>query len=122
MSELALRVVFALTAALFVFAGLLIYFLPPAALPVSPLWLARVTGAVLVAWGASLLAGARRPTLAGVVGLAAGNLLIVATLVPAALRSGLSAALQLGFYLLSGLLLGLALLALLLPRDRRGQR
>ena len=106
---------------LFLPAGLLVYVLPPAALGVSPLWLARVAGAIVTAWGLTLLAGAARPSLPGVVGLVAGNLLIVATLVPAALRSGLPPMLQTLFYAVSALLGVLAVLALVLPRDRNAR-
>ncbi|MGI8746816.1 MAG: hypothetical protein ACR2J4_00495 [Deinococcus sp.] len=114
-----LRVVFILTALLFLPAGGLLYFLPPAALGVSPLWLGRVAGALLLGWGVSLLAGAGRPDGRAVSGLVAGNLLICATLVPAALRAGLPPALNTLFLALAAALLMLAVLALLLPRGRR---
>ncbi|ULH16088.1 hypothetical protein MF271_05505 [Deinococcus sp. KNUC1210] len=119
MSAVPLRVVFGLNALLFLPAGVLIYVLPSTVLGVSPLWLARVAGAVIAAWGLTLAANALRPSVPGVVGQVAGNLLIVATLVPAALRSGLPSALQTVLYSLSAVLLVLALLTLLLPRERR---
>ncbi len=105
-----------LNALLFLPAGLLVYFLPLASFGVSPLWLARVAGALLVAWGVALAAGAVRPTVQAVVQLAAGNMLVTATLVPAALRAGLSAELRTLFLAVSAALFVLAILALLLPR------
>lgn len=114
-----LRIAFVLSAALFLFAGGLLYFLPvggAAGLNVSPLWVARLAGAVLVAWSAQLLFAAGRPSPAAVGGLAVGNLLVAATLVPAALRG--AAPLPLGAMLgVCGLLVLLALLALL-SRER----
>ncbi len=115
-----LRIVFILSAALFLLAGGLLYFLPvggAAGLAVSPLWPARVAGAVLLAWGAQLLFSAARPSAAAVGGLATGNLLVAATLVPAALRG--TAPLPLVAVLgVCGLLILLALLALVSPRER----
>lgn len=119
MSAVALRFVFLLSSVLFLPAGLLVYVLPPTVLGISPLWLARVAGAIVTAWGLTLLAGAVRPSLPGVVGLVAGNLLIVATLIPAALRSGLPPTLQTLFYAVSAVLTLLAVLALVLPRNRK---
>ena len=108
--------VFLLSAALFLGAGVVLYFLPPTLLAVTPFWLERVAAALLMAWGLFLLASARRPSGAGVLGLAAGNLLIVATLIPAALSAAVSPQLRTPFYALGALLLLLALLALVLPR------
>ncbi|GGQ93450.1 hypothetical protein [Deinococcus ruber] len=119
MSAVALRVVFGLNALLFLPAGVVIYVLPSTVLGVSPLWLARVAGAIITAWGLTLAANALRPSGPGVVGQVAGNLLIVATLIPAALRSGLPSALQTLLYGVSAVLLVLAVLALLLPHERR---
>lgn len=114
---------FWLSAVLYLLPGLLLYFLPEAGLPilsVSPVWAARVAGGVLVAWGLQLLLASGRPSGAGVAGLAAANLLVAATLVPAVLRGagGLPAALNsilLGYGVLLALL---GLLGLLLPRPR----
>lgn len=87
-----LRLAFHLTALLFIPVGLYLYFLPPdmaTLLGVSPLWLARVTGGLLFAWGAFQVAAALKPDGAKVAGLAGGNLLVVAALLPAALRGAL---------------------------------
>ncbi|CAM3671047.1 hypothetical protein [Deinococcus frigens] len=84
-----LRASFWLTALLFIPLGLLLYFLPPslaATLGVSPLWLPRVAGGLLLAWGAFQVAAGVAPDAAKVGGLAGGNLLTVAALLPAALR------------------------------------
>ncbi|MFC4454933.1 hypothetical protein [Deinococcus sonorensis] len=114
-----LSAVFVVNALLFLPLGLLLYFLPGSLLAVNPLWLLRVAAALVAAWGVQLLAGAWRPSAQAVTGLAAGNLLLVATLIPAALRTGMGGALQAGVLGLSGVLLLLAVLALLLP-GRRG--
>lgn len=84
-----LRAAFWLTALVFLPVGLFLYFLPPTAatlLGVSPLWLARVAGGVITAWGAFLLVAGARAEGEGVFALATGNLLTVAALVPPALR------------------------------------
>ena len=120
MSSVALRTVFVLNALLFLPLGLLIYFLPLASFAVSPLWLARVAGALIVAWGVALVAGAARPSAQAVIQLVTGNLLITATLVPAALRGGLTGPLRTAFLVLSTALFVLALLALVLPRGGGG--
>ena len=122
MSSVPLKTVFVVNVLLFLPAGLLIYFLPRASLGVSPLWLARVVGAVLVAWALALAAGAARPTVQAVIQLVVGNLLITATLVPAALRGGLPGSLRSLLLAISAALFVLALLALLLPRERREPR
>ena len=122
MSSVPLKTVFVVNVLLFLPAGLLIYFLPLASLGVSPLWLARVVGAVLVAWALALAAGAARPTVQAVIQLVVGNLLITATLVPAALRGGLPGSLRSLLLAISAALFVLALLALLLPRERREPR
>ncbi len=109
---------FVVNALLFLPAGLLVYFLPLASFGVSPLWLARVAGAMLVAWALALGAGAARPTVQAVIQLVVGNLLITATLVPAALRGGLPGPLRSLLLAVSAALFVLALLALLLPRER----
>ena len=109
---------FVVNALLFLPAGLLIYFLPLASLGVSPLWLARVAGAMLVAWALALAVGAARPSGQAVIQLVVGNLLITATLVPAVLRGGLPGPLPPALLAISAALFVLALLALLLPRER----
>ena len=118
MSSAALRTTFVINGLLFLPAGLLIYFFPLASLGVSPLWLARVAGAIIVAWGVALFAGAFRPSGQAVAQLVAGNLLVTATLVPAALSAGLIAGLRVFFLALGAVLVVLAVLALLLPRER----
>ena len=78
-----------MTALLLVPLGLLLYFLPEGTARlagVSPLWLARVSGGLLLAWGAFQLFASARPDAAKVGGLVAGNLLTVAALLPALLR------------------------------------
>ncbi|MDL2345517.1 hypothetical protein QOL99_15365, partial [Deinococcus sp. MIMF12] len=73
-----LRAALWLTSLVFVPVGLFLYFLPPevaALLTVSPLWLARVGGGLVLAWGLLLLAASRRPDALGAGALAGGNLL-----------------------------------------------
>lgn len=110
---------FVINALLFLPAGLLIYFLPLASFGVSPLWLARVAGAVIVAWAAALIAGAARPTGPAVVQMVTGNLLVTATLVPAALQPGLLGPLRPLFLGVSVVLFVLAVLGLLLSGRTR---
>lgn len=103
-----LRAAFLLTGALFIPLGLFLYFLPStfaAVVGISPLWLARVAGGLLLSWGVFQLAASSRPDGAKVGGLAGGNLLTVAAIVPPVLRlgEGMPTALR-------TLLLGLALL------------
>lgn len=120
-----LRAAFWLTALVFVPAGLFLYFLPPGVaslLGVSPLWLARVAGGLVAAWGALLIAASVRPDGLGVGALAGGNLLTVAALVPPALRLGdaLPAAVRTAMLGLSLVLALLAVVGLLgLPSRRR---
>ena len=86
-----LRASFWLTALLFIPLGLLLYFLPPVlagTLGVAPLWLPRVAGGLVLAWGAFQVAAGFAPDAVKVGGLAGGNLLTVAALLPAALRDG----------------------------------
>lgn len=113
-----LRSAFWLTAVLFIPIGLLLYFLPPslaAIVGVSPLWLARMMGGLLLAWGCFQIAASNKPDGAKVGGLAGGNLLTLAAIVPALLRTGdtMPAALRTLLWLLSALLLVAALLALM---------
>ncbi|QFP76461.1 hypothetical protein [Deinococcus sp. AJ005] len=118
-----LRASFWLTALLFIPLGLLLYFLPPAlaaTLGVSPLWLPRVAGGLLLAWGAFQVAAGFAPDAVRVGGLAGGNLLTVAALLPAALRGdALPPAVRTLMLALSGALLLLAVVALLSLPSRR---
>ncbi|CAM3663662.1 hypothetical protein DESA109040_19120 [Deinococcus saxicola] len=118
-----LRASFWLTALLFIPLGLLLYFLPPslaATLGVSPLWLPRVAGGLLLAWGAFQVAAGFAPDAVKVGGLAGGNLLTVAALLPAALRGdALTPAMRTLMLGLSGALLLLAVVALLSLPSRR---
>ena len=115
---------FRLTALVFVPIGLYLYFLPPDVarlLSVSPLWLARLAGGVLLAWGAFLFAAGAQPDPRNTFALAAGNLLVVAALVPPALRLGATLPgtirnVMLGVALLLGLL---AVVGLLVPPRSR---
>ncbi|KEF33789.1 hypothetical protein RDMS_10505 [Deinococcus sp. RL] len=125
-----LRVALWLTALVFVPVGLFLYFLPPGVaglLGVSPLWLARASGGLVLAWGVLLLAASRRPDPLGAGALAGGNLLLVAALVPALLRLGdtLDPSLRLVLLGLSAALGVLAMLGLLNwpspPRRERGE-
>lgn len=121
-----LRVAFILTALIFIPAGLYLYFLPPtvaALVGVSPLWLARVAGGVLLAWGVSTLAGSAQPDALRTGALVGGNLLTVAALLPAVLAGGASlpAALRTAVVILIAFMALLAVTALLaFPGRRRG--
>lgn len=118
-----LRASFWLTALLFIPLGLLLYFLPPAlagSLSVSPLWLPRVAGGLMLAWGAFQVAAAFAPDAVKVFGLAGGNLLSAAALLPAALRGdALPPAARTLMLALSGALLLLAVVAILAAPSRR---
>ena len=118
-----LRASFWLTALLFIPLGLLLYFLPSSlagTLGVAPLWLPRVAGGLLLAWGASQVAAGFGPDRVKVGGLAGGNLLTVAALLPAALRSeALPPAVKTLMLVLSGMLLLLAVAAILSAPSRR---
>lgn len=112
-----LRAAFRLTALLFIPVGLFVYFLPPdvaTLLGVSPLWMARVLGGLLFAWGVFQLAAAQRPDGVKVAGVAGGNLLILAALLPPALRAGdtMPGGLRLALFILSALLAILAVTAI----------
>ncbi|WP_034383271.1 hypothetical protein [Deinococcus sp. YIM 77859] len=121
-----LRAAFWLTALVFLPVGLFLYFLPPGAgtlLGVSPLWLARWAGGLLVAWGAFLLVASARPNGPSAFALAAGNLLTVAALVPPALRladvlPSAVRALMLGVSLVLALLAVVGILTAPSPRSR----
>ncbi len=118
-----LRASFWLTALLFIPLGLLLYFLPPSlagTLGVSPLWLPRVAGGLLLAWGAFQVAAGFDPDRIKIGGLAGGNLLTVAALLAAALRDEtLVPALRTLMLVLSGVLLLLAVVAILSAPTRR---
>lgn len=124
-----LRAAFWLTALLFIPLGLLFYFLPESAaqqLGFSPLWLVRGAGALLLAWGGFQAAASFAPDGVKVGGLVAGNLLSVATLLPAALRLAetLSPALKLMLWAVIAWLSLAALLALFsvpLRQDQQGR-
>ncbi|AXG98920.1 hypothetical protein DVJ83_06815 [Deinococcus wulumuqiensis] len=121
-----LRAAFWMTALLLVPLGLLLYFLSgdlASIAGISPLWLARVSGGLLLAWGLFQLFASARPDAAKVGGLVAGNLLTVATLLPALLRlqASLQPSLRLLLWVVVGWLGLAALLALLsTPLGRRG--
>jgi hypothetical protein len=121
-----LRAAFWLTALVFLPVGLFLYFLPPtvaSVLGVSPLWLARVAGGLIAAWGAFLLVAGFRADGEAVFPLAAGNLLTVAALVPPALRleGVLPASLRTVMFSLSLLLTLLAVAGLLAVPARRSR-
>ncbi|SEJ04457.1 hypothetical protein SAMN04488058_103182 [Deinococcus reticulitermitis] len=121
-----LRASFWLTALLLIPLGLGLYFLPEdlsGLLGISALWLARVSGGLLLAWGAFQIAASLAPDAAKVGGLVGGNLLMVATLLPAALRLSLTPELRGALLLVSGWLGLAALLALLsFPLERATAR
>ncbi|MFC3862876.1 hypothetical protein ACFOPQ_19105 [Deinococcus antarcticus] len=123
-----LRAAFNLTALLFIPVGLYLYFIPPdvaTLLGVSPLWMLRVLGGLLLAWGAFQMAAGQKPDGAKVGGLVGGNLLLVATLLPAVLRGGeaMPPALRTVLLALSALLAVLAFTAILnyRPEGTRGR-
>lgn len=118
-----LRASFWLTSLLFIPLGLVLYFLPSslaATLGVAPLWLPRVAGGLLLAWGAFQVAAGFVPDAVKVGGLAGGNLLTVAALLPAALRDGsLPPAVRTLMLALAGALLLLAVVGILSAPSRR---
>ncbi|ADV67727.1 hypothetical protein Deima_2084 [Deinococcus maricopensis DSM 21211] len=117
-----LRAVYVLSGLLYLPVGVLLMFLPTdwaAMLGVQPLWLPRVAGAVLSAWGVQLLFGAVGAERASRIGLALANLLVAATILPAALRAT-DAPVRLSLLILGGYVLILGLLAVGLRRPRRG--
>ncbi|WP_288434719.1 hypothetical protein [uncultured Deinococcus sp.] len=121
-----LRASFWLTALIFMPAGLFLYFLPPsvaALVGVSPLWLARFSGGLLLAWGAYQLAASFAPDAVKVGGLVGGNLLSVAALLPPTLREGALLAPSLRSVLLGlcAVLAALAVAATLTAPPRMGQ-
>lgn len=121
-----LRVAFRLTALLFIPLGLYLYFLPPdvaSLVGVAPLWLARAAGALVFAWGAFQVAASFAPDRVKIGGLVGGHLLLVAALVPAALRGGdaLPAPVRTSMLVVSGVLTVLAVLGLLGAPSRRGR-
>ncbi|THF88810.1 hypothetical protein E7T09_06455 [Deinococcus sp. KSM4-11] len=122
-----LRAVFLITGVIFVLTGLYLYFLPPAVaalLGVAPLWLARVAGGVVLAWGASTLAGSARPDGLRTGALVGGNLLVVASLLAPVIAAGstlppTARPLLLGVVIVLGVLAAAAVLAYP-SRQRRG--
>lgn len=87
-----LRAAFRLTALLFIPLGLYLYFLPSTVATlagISPLWLARLVGGLLFAWGAFQMAASFQPDPVKVGGLIGGNLLSVAAIVPPVIRQGM---------------------------------
>ncbi|WP_245896074.1 hypothetical protein [Deinococcus irradiatisoli] len=110
-----LRAAYWLSAVLYLPLGLVLYFFPSnlsELLGLSPLWLPRLSGALITAWGGLLIAAAYRPDNVTRYGVAAANLLAAATLIPAALR-GTAGAVS-GLMLIVSIVLGVAgLLALL---------
>ncbi|PYE56275.1 hypothetical protein [Deinococcus yavapaiensis] len=118
-----LRFVFFLSAVFYLVVGGALYFLPAtgvAGITFSPAWLPRLAGAVLVAWGLQLAVSSSRPSVGFVTGLVAGNLLVAATLVPAVLSGApLFGDLPLlAPLVVAGLLAVLAVLAVVLPKER----
>jgi len=121
-----LRVAFWLTALLFIPLGLYLYFLPPdvaSLIGVSPMWLARGAGALVLAWGAFQVAASFAPDRVKVGGLVGGHLLLVAALVPAALRGGdaLPGAVRTALLVVSGVLAALAVMGILGTPSRRSR-
>ena len=119
-----LRAAFRLSALLFIPAGLFLYFFPPSLVAVagfSPLWLVRVMGGLLLSWGVFQVAASAKPDGAKLGGLVGGNLLTVATLLPAVLRTGetMLPGLRAALLVLCALLSALAVLALLSYQERR---
>lgn len=88
---------------------------------VSPLWLARIAGGLMLAWGGFQVAASVKPDGAKVGGMVTGNLLTVAALLPAVLRSGdlLTPGLRNVLVLIAGFLLIVSVLAMLSYPPRR---
>lgn len=119
-----LRAAFWFTALLLLPCGLFLYFMPASVAGiagVSPLWLARVSGGLLVAWGAFQVAASVHPDGVKVGGLVGGNLLTVAAIVPAVIRTGatMPPALRTALLAVAAALAVLAVLALLTFPVRR---
>lgn len=73
--------------------GLFLYFMPPdisAILGARPLWLVRVGGGIIFAWGLFHMLGSAGVSRYQVAALVAGNLLTAATLFPAVWQQGAS--------------------------------
>ncbi|GGK13725.1 hypothetical protein GCM10008955_03840 [Deinococcus malanensis] len=121
-----LRAAFWFTALIFVPLGLFLYFLPPGVaslVGVSPLWLVRASGGLVFVWGAFLLAASALPDGLKVGALVAGNLLSVATLLPAVIRQGeqMPAQVRMALLALCALLTLLAVVAMLSLPSRRSR-
>ena len=117
-----LRAVYVLSGLLYLPVGLLLMFLKvdwAALLGVQPLWLARVAGAILSAWGTQILFAAPTLERATRIGLALANLAVAATILPAALRAT-EMTVRLTLFAVGGYLLLLGLLAVGLRRQGRG--
>ena len=114
-----LRLAFWVTALLLLPLGLGLYWLPQQSMDMvgaSPLWLVRGAGALLTAWGLSLVYAGYRSDPTGRVLLVGGNLLLAATLGAAALRLDLPPAVQTVLLGLTALLLVTGLTGLLASR------
>lgn len=110
------RVSYWLSAPVFLLPGLLFYLITEGlafSLGVSPLWLLKVSGGLLLAWGVLLVSASLRPSPVTLGALVTGNLLLAAVLVPAALagRAGPLTPLLLGVGLYLAALAVLALLS-----------
>ncbi|WP_045233524.1 hypothetical protein [Deinococcus pimensis] len=119
-----LRFVFVLCAAFYLLLGAALYFFPVAGfgtLTVSPTWVARLCGALVLAWGVQLALSSTRPGGPTVAGLVVSNLLVAATLAPAVL-SGQALSLPVApvaVLAISLALVVLAVLAIVSPREPR---
>jgi hypothetical protein len=119
-----LRIVFVLCAAFYLAFGAALYFFPVAGigtLTITPTWVARLCGALVLAWGVHLALGAARPQGPTVAGLVVGNLLVAATLGPAVL-SGQALSLPLPPLVVLALTLALVLLAVVAMLTAREDR
>ena len=102
-----LRAAFWLSAIVYLPLGLVLYFFPSnlsQLLSLSPLWLARFSGALISAWGLLMILAPYRPDSLTRFALIAANLLVIATLIPAVLRgvTGAASPLLLGICALLG--------------------
>lgn len=119
-----LRAAYWLSAVLYLPFGVLLYFFPSSLsqlLSINPLWLARLCGALITAWGGLMVAAPFYPDSLTRYGLAAANLLALATLLPAALRGSLGGNLDAvsALLMVAAALLGLSGVLALLGGKRR---